>query len=451
MRFWELYIFTRLIEIFRVKETKSFLSWKENLFTTASAQLAVVPILIMDFGSFSPTSFLANILVLEAVPFTMTLGFLIGAARLVSYYLALAIGWVAWIFLKFETSVIKLFGTAGVSLRPAMSAGLVVAYYALLVGFILYVRLPRREESIWRRVALRATSVCNELVAKFSAHEKKLIAFFAVLVLFDVFLIWRIAAAAAPKNLEMYFLDVGQGDSELVILPTGVKVLIDGGPPNGKALAALGRVLTPSDRSIDIVVMSHPQLDHFGGLIEIVERYRVGVFVSNGLAGTVGAYGDLKRTLAARGVREIALGKGDAIKNGDNIFSVLSPEVQILKSQDINELALVLKLASKNTKALFTGDIGAETEAQVSRVLDGNIDVLKVAHHGSKYSSSASFLAAARPKVSVIEVGKNSYGHPTLETLARLAAVGAKIFRTDKEHTVEAVADGEHIQLFSLP
>jgi competence protein ComEC len=235
------------------------------------------------------------------------------------------------------------------------------------------------------------------------------------------------------------------------VFPTGVKVLIDGGPPNGKALAALGRVLPPNDRSIDLVVMSHPQLDHFGGLIEIIERYRVGAFVSNGLAGTVSAYGDLERTLAARGVREITLSKGDMITNDNNTFSVLSPGEQIVKSKNINDAALVLELVSKNAKVLFTGDISAETEAQVSRGLDGNIDVLKVAHHGSKFSSSASFLAAARPKISVIEVGKNSYGHPTQDVLGRLGDIGSKIFRTDKNSTVEAVADGKRIQIFSLP
>ncbi len=129
-------------------------------------------------------------------------------------------------------------------------------------------------------------------------------------------------------------------------------------------------------------------------------------------------------------------------------IDVLSPTPELAQGTVMNDAAFTLKLAGKGMTALFTGDIGARVESALAPVV-GAVDVLKVAHHGSKFSSTASFLDAVRPRLAVIEVGKNRYGHPTPDVLTRLAAVGARILRTDRDGTIEVVADGRRLRIFA--
>ncbi len=260
------------------------------------------------------------------------------------------------------------------------------------------------------------------------------------------FLAWvEVFNAISDDNLEIYFLDVGQGDSELVVLPGGVEVLIDGGPPNGRVLENLGGLLGRGDHYIDLVVLSHPQLDHFGGLIEVLKRYRVGVLVWNGFEGTSAAFHDFRKAIEENNVQEVVLRAGDRISYKESEFIVFSPGEDALEVRNTNDTSLVLELNSKNSRTLFTGDISAEIENSMSGY---DVDILKVAHHGSRFSSSASFLNAVKPEAAVIGVGKNSYGHPTFQTLERLEDAGAQVFRTDSDGTVKFVIDGDAIRIF---
>ncbi|MDI6821007.1 MAG: ComEC/Rec2 family competence protein [Patescibacteria group bacterium] len=139
------YLRPALIKLFKIKENISFLSWRDNLFTTASAQLAVVPILISNFGNFSPTSLISNVLILEFVPFTMAFGFFIAASSFVSYHLALIFGWIVMILLKFEIFVIELFARISVPISLNLSLFVVVLYYLFLIGFVFYVQRNNRK------------------------------------------------------------------------------------------------------------------------------------------------------------------------------------------------------------------------------------------------------------------------------------------------------------------
>ncbi|MDO8557408.1 MAG: MBL fold metallo-hydrolase [Candidatus Jorgensenbacteria bacterium] len=258
-----------------------------------------------------------------------------------------------------------------------------------------------------------------------------------------------ISANAVSSDLRVHFLDVWQGDSELIELPGGVDVLVDGGPPNGRATREIASVLGPTDRYIDLVSISHPQLDHFGGIVDVIKQYRVGAFIWNGRReGAPSAFNDLEKKLKEQNIQIITLIAGDKIRYKNSVIDVLWPTEQALAGKDLNDTGLVLKLESNKTKALFTGDNGVKPEAFLASVNVGKIDVLKVPHHGSKYSSSASLLNAIQPLISAIEVGKNSYGHPTEETLSRLKSAGSKIFRTDQDGTVTLVANGKTIKVF---
>lgn len=247
-------------------------------------------------------------------------------------------------------------------------------------------------------------------------------------------------------------MDVGQGDGELVILPGGVKILIDAGP-NNKMANELSSVLRPTDKYIDLAIVSHPETDHFNGFIDILKRYQVGVFIYNGRAGTSQSWKELAKIVEKNKIPVIILGQGDKIKYGGDFFEILSPNADFLRSKETNDSSLVIKFTDninkeRALKVLFTGDIGSKVEKYLADNFDIAVDILKVPHHGSKYSSSEEFLAVAQPKISSIEVGKNSYGHPTEATLKNLVSIGSQIFRTDRDGTIKISVNGEEINIF---
>lgn len=266
------------------------------------------------------------------------------------------------------------------------------------------------------------------------------------------FLIWGIILfpgyQLAGKDFGLYFLDVGQGDSSLVVLPGGPKMLIDGGQPNGKVQENLERILPVNDRYIDLVMISHPQLDHFGGLIEILKNYKVGAVLTSKHISEQAAWQELERVIKERGIRRVILGAGDKIKYQDSQFDILSPKDSDW-AKDINDLSLVTILNSGGVKAFFGGDISAGKEKQLADLYDVNVDILKVSHHGSKYSSHSEFLKEASPAVSVIEVGKNSYGHPTPQALSRLVNVTSQVYRTDKSGPIKILFDRSKLKVYT--
>ncbi|MCL5004549.1 MAG: hypothetical protein M1170_01220 [Patescibacteria group bacterium] len=283
-------------------------------------------------------------------------------------------------------------------------------------------------------------------------NRNHFIIFLVFLVIFD-FVVWKAVVLNRPNSeTEIYFFDVGQGDGELVILPGGVKVMIDAGPGN-KTANELSSVLRPTDNYIDLAIVSHPETDHFNGFIDIFKRYQVGAFIYNGRAGLAQSWKELAKVVEENKTSVIVLGQGDKIKYGEDFFEILSPNADFLRSKETNDSSLVIKFTDnineeKAARVLFTGDIGNKVEKYLADNFDIRADILKVPHHGSKYSSSEEFLAAIKPKVSSIEVGKNSYGHPTSEVLNRLASIGSQIFRADQNGTVKIAISGDEINIF---
>ncbi|OGM89646.1 hypothetical protein A3J77_01650 [Candidatus Wolfebacteria bacterium RBG_13_41_7] len=269
------------------------------------------------------------------------------------------------------------------------------------------------------------------------------------LIVFDFFIWAEISFGGPNENTELYFLNVGQGDGELVVWPNNVKTLIDAGPAN-KAAAEFSYLFSPFNHYIDLVILTHPELDHFGGLINIMKRYKVGAFIFNGETKDSNGFSDLEKIIQENKIKIIVISEGDKIKYLENYFDVLSPPKD-LSSMATNESGLVLKLTSRNIKALFTADIGEKTEKDLIRKYGDYLkaDILKVAHHGSKFSSSENFLAMVSPKISIFEVGKNSYGHPNAGVIERLKNIGSKIFRTDQNGTIKISADLEKINIYT--
>ncbi len=281
-----------------------------------------------------------------------------------------------------------------------------------------------------------------------SSITKNFITAIALLLIANVFL-WHNVLSFANPDSAYYFLDVGQGDSSLLIFPGGVKLLIDGGP-GSKLSHQLDKILPAGDKYIDIVLMTHPQLDHFEGLIDVVKNYDVGVFLSPGRERDMSAYNYLLEQLDKKQIRHIALGAGDSIGYEDIVIDVLSPTLANLKSKELNDTGVVLMINQDGIRSLLTADVGGKLEKAILKKYNLDADILKVGHHGSKYSTGKEFLAEVTPKISLIEVGKNSYGHPTKDTLSRLASIGSQVFRTDQSGNIKITFAGGKLKVYNL-
>lgn len=279
--------------------------------------------------------------------------------------------------------------------------------------------------------------------------KKTLVLFLFFLFLLDI-LVWRTIIREVSQNTEIYFLSVGQGDSELVVLPGDIQILIDGGSGR-RVLQELTSILPFSDRYLDLIILSHSEPDHFSGLIDILQNYRVGAFIFNGRDGEANSWPTLLKIVKEKEIKTIVLAAGDKIKRGEIFFDILAPTAEMLKQKNQNDSCLIAELNAGGFTTLFTGDMGVKTENFLLQNLRSKIDILKVSHHGSKYATTEKFLAALQPSFAFIEVGKNSYGHPTPEVLTRLAAVGAQIFRTDTDKTIKVFLTPEGIKVFKKP
>jgi competence protein ComEC len=274
----------------------------------------------------------------------------------------------------------------------------------------------------------------------------------ALLVVIDGAAWFQMFAGLPARASSISFLNVGQGDSSLLELAGGVRVMTDAGP-NSSVVASLDGVMKDGGRYIDIAIVTHPELDHFNGFNHILEKYEVGAFMINGRDHSGSKqWAELLKKIAIKNIPLITLGAGDAIRYGQNRIDVLSPNSQILGSSQLNDAGIVQKIRTPDFSALFVADIGMNVEEYIRGKYGSALaaDILKVGHHGSKYSSGVTFLKAVRPVVAAISVGaRNTYGHPTPEALGRLAAVGAQVFRTDQAGTVTVRrVDGE-LKIFS--
>lgn len=279
-------------------------------------------------------------------------------------------------------------------------------------------------------------------------HRLKIWTLLAALSVLN-FAVWQnLVSKEAPENLRIEFLNIGQGDSSLIFLPGGAKLLIDGGRPDKRVLEELAAVLPANDRYLDLVLASHNDADHLGGLVEVLRRYEVGAFLYNGRDdGNLAHFAEARTAAAEKDIPIVALAQGDRIKYGESLGEILWPIPSALTQKSTNEGSVVLKLSAAGATALFAGDIGEKTEKIIAG-LAGFADILKIPHHGSKYSSSAGFLNFLQPRLAVIEVGKNSYGHPTAEVLNRLAQIGASVYRTDLDGRITAEVFGGELRVF---
>lgn len=252
------------------------------------------------------------------------------------------------------------------------------------------------------------------------------------------FFVWSFYFTLPDGRLHLKFYNVGQGDSIFIETPAGYQVLIDGGPDN-KVLGFLGRDLGLFDKSLDMIVLTHPQLDHFGGLIEVVKRYHIGAVIVNGDENNTAEFKEWQAVLDEKGIRVINAKIGDIISlpDGVNLRVINSGRT----SNDLNTGSIVLEVSYLSFDALLTGD--ADQKNQPYKTSKDSFEVFKVPHHGSKTAIKKDYISKLSPQISVISVGKNRYGHPSEEIISYLKNNRSKVYRTDQDGLIEIVSNGQ--------
>jgi len=271
-------------------------------------------------------------------------------------------------------------------------------------------------------------------------------------------------------KLHITVCDVGQGDAILVSWKN-YQMLMDGGP-DGSILHCLGKQMGFWDRTIELVVLSHPQADHMTGLIEVFERYEVKKMLVGNVVNDTAEFWKLRELVIAEKTEVYEPIQGKRLKLGSRGRGARQVEFEVLwpaekggnslawkgegnekrekvlgiydDKSDVNEISIVLQGSFGKFDFLLTGDIGKQIEKMLMALdVIEEVELLKIAHHGSKYSSGEEFLEIVKPEIAVISVGKNSFGHPTKEVLGLLGEVGVEVLRTDEKGMIEILSDGK--------
>lgn len=250
-------------------------------------------------------------------------------------------------------------------------------------------------------------------------------------------------------HLTVSFLDVGQGDAILIEGPTGIEMLVDGGKDRS-VLRELPGVMGPLDRSIDVVIATHPDADHIGGLPAVLDRYSVTYFFDQEKVGDTSIYEHLETSVDQEwGIQEGLLRSGMRIHLGDGAYAdVLHPEENAESLRETNDASVSMRVVYGETEFMLTGDAPAWVEERIVKRYGDTLqsDVLKAGHHGSKTSTSPAFLAAVAPGIVVVSAGKdNSYGHPHEGVVARIRESKATLLSTINEGTITLVSDGKAV------
>ena len=267
---------------------------------------------------------------------------------------------------------------------------------------------------------------------------------FIILIILAVLVFLMFSLSSKEEQLEVHFLDVGQGDAILIRTPQGQNILIDAGPDN-LVLSELAKVLPWWDRKIDYVIISHYHADHYIGLVDILNKYQVGHILTTAHQPDDWFYDFYQGELFRHQLTETIVEAGEKFILADDLYwQVLLADSH---HEDFNDSSLVTRFTYGQVDFLFMGDLPASGE---EHILQQNLilesEFLKIGHHGSKYSSSQGFLQTVNPKVCIIQSGlDNKFGHPHAEAIQRMGQVGCQIRDTQNQGTISLFSDGKII------
>ena len=434
----------------------------ESLGVSLAAQAATLPIVLASFGRLALIAPVVNLLIVPIVAPAMAAGLvaLLGGA-LVAMGAPSGVGLVmatpGWVALRLIIGIVEVAAAvplASVAFEPMVGAALGGASVVVAAAVVAW----RRRVSRARPRAAQRTVAEPRSTSQRPAHSMSMRLASGALIV-AVAVAGAVVVTRSAGIARVTVLDVGQGDAILVEGSAGGRLLVDGGPDPDRLLVALDRRIPPWDRRIDILVLSHPHEDHVAGLVMLLDRYKVDRVLEPGMAGTGPSYTAwLDRVGPGSGRRRASIGAGDRLSVDEVRLLVLWPRRGAVpveapaSGSEINNLSVVLLATIGERRFLLSGDIEEEIDAELLAGGVPRLDLLKVAHHGSRTATTESFLAAVRPRVAIVSAGVgNRYGHPTQATLDRLARAGARVYRTDRDGSVSVAFDADGMSITTSP
>ena len=442
-------------KIIKILNTKIVSIIKDATIVTISATIFIIPIMAIKFNTVGISSLIISILASFIIGPIIVLGliFVILKVKLVQILLKIS--------LKILIYVSSIGGKIPLNQIYVVSSNIfqILIYYLIIFSFmfLLKINLEKNKNAFQKRTI----NIYQFIKYKIIQNKKRLLSFILILCTLQYLIV------IIPKSLKIYFIDINQGDSTLIVTPMNKTILIDGGGSENFDVGKKTLIPYLLDRKIkklDYVIISHFDLDHVGGLITVMEELQVKTVLISKQAEDSQNFKKFKEIVKQKRISVAIVGTeslGNPMRiniEKDLYFDIIWPDNSNLISENtLNNNSIVCKLNYKSFSMMFTGDIEEIAEKQILQTYKNNIKilnstVLKVAHHGSKTSSTPEFLKAVNPKVALIGVGENNkFGHPNEEVLKRLENLDTKIYRTDKngEITIKVNKKGQvRIQKF---
>lgn len=407
---------------------------KEIISVSISVQIFILPIILYNLNTFNPYFLISNLVLSFAIGPIVILGFLFIVIILLNNSVAKIIAPVIQTGIKtliFISNVGKVPFSKIYIATPRLFS-ILIYYLLLIVLFLVYNIYSSKKPN---ETQIRAKNLVALMKIKLRQNRQKV----EYLILFAI--CFSIVVNLIPQNLKIHFIDVGQGDSCLIITPQNKTILIDGGGSTNSDFDVGESTLIPYilDRGftkIDIVIISHFDLDHISGILTLLQELRVGkVYISKQIEDSSN-YQNFLEIVNEKKIKVYEVKAGNRIHIEKNLyFDVLWPMDEQITTNILNNNAIVCNFHYKDFSMLFTGDIEEIAEKKILELYSKKLlkaNILKVGHHGSKTSSTSEFINAVKPQIAVIGVGKNNkFGHPNDGVLQRLNDLNCKIFRTD--------------------
>ena len=401
------------------------------LSVTISAQIMIMPIMAYRFNTISLSFFISNILASPFLGINIILGFITIFVTLISFNIAKMLAILLDLFLKILIFISKFTSKLPLSSivikTPCIFTIILIYCLVLILNYIYCVYNSNLNLRLFQKRILK------------KLNKKNIKEFLSItLILIIIFNIFSFCYSLIPRDLRIYFIDVGQGDSCLIITPNNKKILIDGG--EGEPEVLLSYLLDRRIKTIDYILISHFDSDHCTGLIEVIKNLKVKNILISKQAYFCDEYKDIANIINSRKIKATFVKQGDSLNIDKNIKLDIFYPPEKLEYDDLNNNSIVAKLKYNSFSILFTGDIEKSEEDLLDKykMQELESDILKIAHHGSKTSSSEAFLEAVKPKIALIGVGgNNKFGHPNNRVLQRLENINCKIYRTDEMGEIE--------------
>ena len=406
-----------------------------SLAVSTAAWVGIFPLSAYFFTKVSIISIVSNIFILPLTGIAIILGFVTFFIGLASISLAGAIANINYLVLNLITFIAKSFSLLPFAfIYVAQPSIIVITFYYLMVFFMI--------EMYYKKTL--------------SQNIKKK----AILIVLVIILLIIIVQVLYPvADLKVTFINVGEGDCILVEAPNKINILIDGGGTPQSDFDVGSKVVVPYLRrkginEIDLLILTHPDLDHLEGLLSVLMAFKVNMVLDSGLPCDSSEYKEFISIILKKGIpyHQAKAGDNFIFNNSLEIF-LLNPlnDSDFYEESDFNNASIVVKLFYKNADFLFTGDI--EEAAENKLLVWQNIlqsDILKVGHHGSANSTNVEFLDKVDPSIAIITVGKNSFGHPSQKVIDRLEDRNIKTYRTDENGTVIVRTNGQEYWIKTL-